>query len=277
MSRLGDGDLVDNPVKHYISWKNIQTTKVIDGEEYKKITGGEFRYSTKNAEGEYENTSISMPFEFAILDKDTFSYKGNDKANNNRYIWTKEISKYTTGNQELRCKEGVLYNFDIADLRGKETKDKIKGKIREVSKDIDYTQSIYIAVLVDGQYEIWNMQLNGAALSGGNGDVKKKKPAPEDVNDGWFGFLKTVRGKELRHTIVVNDFKPKKIGDVSFMIPVFELGEPLEKDTLDSLDTQWQEVQTFLKAQAKYNESKAEAKPELATTAVETEKDPWDN
>lgn len=279
MSRLTNQELVPNPVQRYVSWKNVQTTKVIDGEEYKKITGGNFNYYDKNAFNETKrenglNVTVPMPFEFAILDKDTFSYKGNDKANNNRYVWTKEISKYTTGNVELKSKEGVLYTFDIADLRAKETKDKVKGKIREVSKDIDYTQSVYISVLVNKQWEIWNLQINGGALSGGNGKKEKKDIPKEDLNDGWFGFLQTIRGKEFSHTIVVKDFKPKKNGDVTFMIPVFELGNPIETEDGRKLDELCQEVEDFLKASAKYTETKEE----LATAGVEVNEDlPWND
>ena len=274
MSRLGDGDLVDNPVKHYISWKNIQTTKVIDGEEYKKITGGEFRYSTKNAEGEYENTSIPMPFEFAILDKDTFSYKGNDKANNNRYVWTKEMSKFTTGTIDVKSKEGVLYSFNFSDLRSKdkETRESVKTKIKAVCKDtkaMNYTQSVYIAVKVNGEYEIWNIQIQKAALTGGNGDGTGKVKE-EDKNDGWFNFLKSINGKQYKNTIIVDNFKKKTNGDVSFMIPVYELGNPISKEDGAKLDVLCQQVLDFLKATAKYTET--------TTTEVveEAEKMPWD-
>lgn len=260
MSRLSSDELVGNPVKKYLSWKNIQTTKVIDGEEYKKIIGGEYIYYDKDLFNEEKgengvNVSIDFPFEFAILEGNCFSYKGNDKTNNNRYVWTKEISKYTTGNVDVKTKEGVLYTFNIEDLRSKnkETREKVKKEIKAVCKDtkaMQYTQSVYIAVKVDGEYEIWNIQIQKAPLTGGNGDGTSKVKE-EDRNDGWFNFLKTTKGNYLKNTIVVDNFKKKVNGDVTFMIPVYELGNSINKEDLAKLEVLYEEVQSFLKYSAK--------------------------
>jgi len=281
MGRLNDQDLVNNPVKRYVNWKNIQVTKVIDGEEFKKIVGGEYNYYDKEAFNEKKgenglNIVIEFPFEFAILEDSCFSYKGNDKTNNNRYVWTKEMSKYTTGTVDVKCKEGVLYNFAYSDLRSKdeETRDKIKAKIKAVCKDtkaMQYTQSVYIGVKVDGKYEIWNLQIQKAPLTGGNGDGTTKVKE-EDKHDGWFNFLKTIPGKQYKNTIVVNSFKKKTNGDVSFMIPVYELGNPISKEDGLELDNLCKEVEIFLKASAKFTETKEEL-----VEAEVNEELPWDS
>ena len=217
-SRKHQDELVANPAKHFLQWSNIQTKKVVDGEEYKKITGGEFRYYDKdliNEEtGKGTNVSIPMPFEFAILNSDCFSFKGNDKKKNNRYVWSNEANEYSK-TIEVKCKEdgsvANLMSFTKEDYKNKTKKEAIKEQLKGFGAS--YTQSVYISPKTeDGFTEIWNIQLDGGALSGGNGQ-NFSEVDPEDKYDGWFGFLKQAKlqGKNLlQHVVKVENYKPKE-------------------------------------------------------------------
>lgn len=264
-SRNRDLDKRENVAKKFLNWKNLQTVKVIDGEEYKKITGGEFQYYEKDTINPETNepgltVSVSKPFEFAVLDSDCYSFKGNDKSKDNRYVWSNEVSKYTK-DVELKCKEGSLLKFTTEEYKNKDTKAALKEKIKGLGAK--YTQSVYIAVREDEDWEIWNIQLGGGSLSGGNDP--KKKIEPEDLNDGWFGFTKQAKGKILTHTIVVDQVKPKKNGDVSFMIPVYEVGEPINKQDNERLSELAKEVEEFLKYKASVGTKEDVEEPVAAT------------
>lgn len=265
-SRKNQDELVANPAKKFLKWANIQTVKVVDGEEFKKITGGEFRYSVKNEDtGEWSNISVEMPFEFAILNGDCFSWKGTDETKNNRFVWTNEVNGYTKS-VTLKGKEkgentSNLMSFNREDYSNKDKKEAIKEKLSGFAAD--YTQSVYISPKTkDGFTEIWNLQLQKAPLTGGNGKKRGNEIDPEDKYDGWFGFMKQCQLKSvntLKNTIVVNSYKAKKNGDVKFMIPVYEVGNPIAEQEDAQLTVLFEELEAYHKVDAaKYNSKEEE-------------------
>lgn len=264
-----------NPAKRFLNWANVQTVKVIDGEEFKKITGGEFRYYDRdliNEEtGKGTNVGMEFPFEFAVLNSDCFSWKGNDKNNDNRFVYSNEVTEYTK-NITLSCKTNgnttKLMSFTKEDYKDDKKKVVLKEKLKGFAAK--YTQSVYISPKTsDGFTEIWNLQLDGGALTGGHGKKKGNEIDPEDKYDGWFGFVKQAGRNILKQTVVVDTYKAKKNGDVKFMIPVYTLGEAITKEEDEQLSQLFEQLEAYHKADAVKNSGNQEQETVAANTTDE--------
>jgi len=249
-----DFDKILSPVSKFLTWKNVQTTKVIDGEEYKKITGGEFGWSKKNENEEWENHSIPLPFEFAVLNSDCYSWKVKDKKKSDKFITTNEVNEYTKNIVARKWDNGVteVLKFTKEDYKNDKTKEDIKNKLKSLG--VDYHQNVYISPKTkEGYTEIYCISLAGGALNGGHGKKKKNEIPEEDKFDGWFGFMTKLKVNKsqkllLSNTVKVENFKPKISGDVKFMIPVYEIGEAISKEEsqqLQDLFTKLDEYQKY--------------------------------
>lgn len=221
MSRLNQGALVPNPCVKYLQWKNITEEKIIDGEKVEIPKGGAFSYYDKDTK---TNVFVKIPLEFAIIDPDLVTFKGFDEVEK-RGLYSNEVR-----NQDqivnLRSKDEKVLSFKLEDY--KKHKDFLKGV------GVKYTRSIYIAVEVKDEWEIWNLQLNGSSFTGGNDmDVKN----PDEENDGWIAFTNNMaKGKMYSNFFKVTGFKNKKKGKIKFSIPVFEVGEKIDTEVGGKLD-----------------------------------------
>ena len=250
-------DSLPNPASKFLTWKNTQTVKIVDGEEYKKITGGEFTWSKKNDNEEWENFSIELPFEFAILNSDCSSWKVKDKKKSDKFITTNEMTAYSKNIVARKWDNGVteVYRFTKEDYKNDETKEQIKKKLNALG--VDYHQNVYISPKTkDGYTDIYCLTLTGGALTGGHGKKKGKEIPEEDKFDGWFGFMNQLKYTKsqkllLSNTVAVNTFKAKINGDIKFMIPVYELGETIPKEESLQLQELFDKLDEYQKADAK--------------------------
>lgn len=238
MSRTTELTIKENPCKRYIQWSTLKKIIVVDGEEIEKLDGGAFSYYNKETK---EKLHVKLPFKFAVLDKDLVTFRGyNDTTKMG--CWSGE---YRTGlksnpNQivSIRNKEKELLSFKIGDY--KINKDAVKGVSAK------FTQSVYIAVEVEGEWEIWNIGLSGGAFNGSPEDFNK--PTEEEKKAGWMNFTKNNRAYLTSNFIEVNSYLVRKKGSNKFVIPEWELGKEINaEDTakLNALDTELQEYLSY--------------------------------
>ena len=175
-----------------------------------------------------------------MLEQDTFNYKG----------YSKILESYVYSN-EVRNRYGVKSDGEMeVTLRSSKTKEEItKAKVKDLQKvkpfldshGANKTQSVYVAVQVGKEWEIWNLQLQKSQLSGG---VDPKNKTEADKTAGWWNFSKVFRGKFMTHMIEVNKFEAKKTDMTKYSIPKFELGETIsdeDGEILTALDVELQE------------------------------------
>ncbi len=232
MSRTTQSEILENPCKKFLQWKTIKETIKIDGDEVEKIKGGTFVYWDKDKE---ENFPIKLPLKFAILNPDLVCFKGYDEKNK-RGVYSNEV-KEPEHLVTVKSKKDILMTFRKGEY--KVNKDTLKGL------GAKYTQSVYIAVPGKDGFEIWNLQLSGAALTGAN-DMENKNP--EEAEDGWFAFTKAHRNALYKNFLEVGGFKPKKKGSSKFTIPIYSVGAEIEdadSQELNLLDAQLNEYLDF--------------------------------
>jgi len=252
MSRTTQNEILESPCKKYLKWSTIKETIKIDGDEVEKIKGGTWQYYDKEKE---EKVNVKLPLVFSILNQDLVSFKGYDEKNK-RGIWSNEVrDKDHVVN--IRAKDEKLLTFKLSEY--KLSKDKIQGLGGK------YTKSVYIAVDVEGTFEIWNLQLSGSSLTGA---IDMDNPDPSEREDGWFGFTKVNKSKLYSNFIEVSTFKMKKKGSSKFTIPVYSLGEEIDaatSDQLNELDKQLTEYLDYYfdKPEAVKEEKKEEADDSL--------------
>ncbi len=232
MSRTTQKEILENPCKKFLKWTTVKEVLTIDGDEVEKIKGGTWQYYDKDKE---EKVNIKLPLEFCILNNDLTAFKGYDEKNK-RGVWSNEVrDKDQVVN--LRTKDEKLLSFKLSEYKiNKDTITGFGGK---------YTRSVYIGVFVNGEFEIWNLQLSGSSLTGA---VNVETPDPDEKEDGWFGFTKVNKSKLYTNFINVSTFKLKKKGQSKFTIPVYEVGTEIsEEDSqkLNELDKQLNEYLEF--------------------------------
>ena len=229
MSRTTQKEILENPCKKFLKWTTVKEVLTIDGDEVEKIKGGTWQYYDKDTE---EKVNIKLPLEFAILNNDLVAFKGYDEKNK-RGVWSNEV-KDKDHLVNLRTKDEKLLSFKLSEY--KLNKDKITGFGGK------YTKSVYIAVSVQGNFEIWNLQLSGAALTGA---VDMETPDPSEKEDGWFGFTKVNKSKLYSNFINVDGFKPKKKGSSKFTIPVYSVGEDISEEDSQKLNELDKELNAY--------------------------------
>lgn len=221
MSRTTQKEIQDNPCTKFLQWKTLKKTVIVDEEEVETIKGGSFVYYDKDTK---TNIPIKLPLKFAILNMDLACFKGYDESRK-RGVWSNEVNK---PEQEvvIRCKEEKLLSFKRSEY--KINGDKIK------SLGAKFTNSVYIAVLNEKEWEIWNLQLSGASLTGSPEDFNKL--TEDEKKDGWFSFTKHNKSKLYSNFVEVASFKAKKKGTNKFVIPVYTLGEEIDDSTAEILN-----------------------------------------
>lgn len=191
-------DIKENPCKRYLQW---------DSEK------GEFNWYDKDAKAK---VPITTPFEFLVLDELTTIKGFYEKENTG--VWSNEVKNTKTQALTVRTKSGVLEEGLYQDI-----KDKLD------TYGAGYTRSLYIGVKnEDNEFEIWNIQMKGAAFS------------------GWLEFCKTAKNKIYSEKVSFVSFRSDKKGRVTFTVPEFALSACSDEDNTAAkqLDV---ELQDYLK------------------------------
>jgi len=229
MSRTRGQEVVERPCSKYLTWKTIKETKVIDGQEVDVIKGGYFTYWDSVLE---ERVTLEKMPPFAILDDTHVTFKGYNEGLK-QGVWSNEV-RDKNHKAVIRNKQGILFEFPLGDY--KNVKDIVAGKSAK------YTKSVYVGVHVDGEWQVWNLQLGGSQLTGG-GDPKSKDAIDKEL--GWFNFMNNVvKGKKNKVFIELDKFVMRKKGASKYTVPKFVIGDYITEEEgaeLDKLDTQLQE------------------------------------
>ncbi len=280
MSRTTQSEIQESPVSSgkFLKWTTVKETILVDGEEVDKIKGGMFQYFDKELGDAGEKVNIPLPFRFAVLNADYVTFKGYDEKRK-RGVWSNEGSK-PEHQITIKAKDENLLSFKMGDYSVDKSKDQASEKER-VTKLKDavkgttakYTKSVYIAVDVEGEWEIWNLQISGAALSGSPVDFNKM--SVEEKKEGWLNFSNNNRAKFFSNMIEVNEYKLKKKGDSKFTIPVFTIGSEISAEDGKVLDTLDKELNKYFDYYHKpKGEKKEEEQDEPDDVEIPTEVDP---
>lgn len=205
-----NAEIMESPCKKFLTWSSIT-------DDDDKIIDAGFNFWDKNKGDKGEKVYVKPPLKFALLNDDCVTFKGyNEKSKQG--VWSNEASK-PNHEIKIKSKQGTLLQFKLSEY--KDNKDNVEGL------GAKYTKSVYIAVYVDGAWEMWNLQLSGAALSGA---VDKDNTDESERFHGWFNFIKGFKSKIFSNMIVVKDFQLKKKGKTKFTIPLYELGEAISQE-----------------------------------------------
>lgn len=267
MSRTTSVEIKDNPAKLFLQWGTVKEKKMIDGEEEEIFKGGTFSYYDKEAK---EKVPVKLPFRFAILNDELVRFSGYDEKRK-RGVYSNEVrDKDHVVN--IKTKEGTILSFKKGDYN--KDNQTLKNNVKDFGAK--FTQSVYIAVENEkGEWEIQNIQLSGAPLTGGI-DPKNKKE--DEKFDGWYNFLSNNKGKKYTHFVEVNKFKPKKKGTNKYSIPVYEFGEEIDAETSEKLNQLDRELNDYLEYvfASRKDDSVAPPIDEEAEAAAQAEPMPWE-
>lgn len=234
--------IVDKPAKRYLQWSSENQT---------------FQYWDRDAE---ENVNISLPFQFVVLNDDYTTWKGyNDKAEAGIYSnEVKDISQKSKETMTVICGKKVV---------AEGTYQEIKEKVKAIGGK--YTKSIYVAVKnEDGDYEVWNLQIKGGALTGGQ--KQGETPAKEDKLDGWIAFSNDLKRSLYGKEIQVANIKPKKNKATKYVIPIFEVSRDLTAEENSFFDEMTYKLDETLKDYKAYLKSKSDDAEKTETEDVTT-------
>lgn len=176
MSRSNNVTVI-NPAKYFFEWAG--------GKEQ-----GYFYYFDKT---EGKKKKINLPFRFLVLD--TLSTITGFSDSDNSGIWSNEVRDTKTTPFVVKTKNGVIKEGIY-----KEISDSIKNA------GADYTASVYVAYMDNGEMVIAHLKLKTTALS------------------AWYDFNKKLRqtGKSIYSVAVsVNESTEGKKGSVMYRTPVF--------------------------------------------------------
>lgn len=276
MSRLEQstqGDLIRNPAARFLEFKNMYTKEevVLKGKkkEIKVFEKCGFNYSEKVGE-EWVQHFVDLPLEFAVLNGDWVNFKGWNETEKCKY-WSNEV-KNADDTISIRNKEGIVYEFTLNDKWGKVAGSKVKDellskKVNAALKGLNVKQhsSIYIGLKNedDGSFELVNLQLKGANLSGVRENEDKSKPS------GWWNFSKKYKqGNALYSKFVqVNDYTVEDGELGEYGVLNWEMGSKIgdeDNEKLEELFNQLEEYHKFYLNKPKVVVE--ETKAELVTT-----------
>lgn len=193
--------IIESPCKKFLQWESDNS---------------EFSYWDKSLGEKGEKVKVPLPLRFAVLDELSTikGYHEGDKSG----IWSNEVRDIKTGILIPRTTKGVI-------VEGTYTL--IKDEINAAGGK--YTKSLYVAVInEDGEFEIQNLQLKGAAFS------------------GWIEFTQKVGNKIYTQAIICHNFRSEKKGKVTYTVPEFKLDiiSPDENEICQALD---EDLQKYLK------------------------------
>lgn len=191
-------DIVSSPCSKFLSWNS---------------ENGEFEWYNKETK---EKVAVNLPFDFAVLDELTTAKGYSEKDSSG--IWANEIKDLKTQVLTVRTSKGVI----------------VEGLYNDIKAEIDsagggYTRSLYIGVKnEDGEWEIQNIQLKGAAFS------------------GWLDFTKEAKQKIYTELVSCHSFSNEKKGKVTYTCPQFKL-KALDSSDNEALKELDRELQAYLK------------------------------
>lgn len=222
MASIFEQPKVDNPCKKYLKWSSLDACFM----EYDKESGENVKH---------EN------LEFTCI-KDMVTLKGYSEKNSSS-LWANEVENLKTQKLNIYCK--VNDNKTIL-LSG------LYADIKADAKDLGakYTQSVYIAVDVEGVTEIWNLQMTGSG------------------REGWFDFTKTNKAFNGGKVTFTGFEKRGKTKAVTYNVPMFSLGP---NDNLENAKIEGKKVMDYLKSYLTASQTilKVEDESEMVETAEE--------
>lgn len=200
--------ILENECKKFFKWSTLEDSEG-------KITGATFVYWDKENQ---KNVEAKLPFTFALLDDSCMTIKGYNERTG-QGVYSNEVN-HPDHELVIKSNKETLLKFKRSDYKA--NKDAIEGFGGK------YHQSVYGAMLNEkGEYELINLQLKGAALTGA---VDESNPEEDDKNAGWMNFKKFFKTKMYSNMITVKDYKLRKKGKTRFTTPLFEVGSEITKE-----------------------------------------------
>jgi hypothetical protein len=228
MASIFEQPKVDNPCTKYLKWSSLDACFL----EYNKETGENVKH---------EN------LEFTCI-KDMVTLKGYSEKHASS-LWANEVENLKTQSLNIYCKikdnKTVLISGLYAD---------IKADAKELGAK--YTQSVYIAVDVDGTTEIWNLQMTGSG------------------REGWFDFTKTNKAFNGGKVVFTGFEKRGKTKAVTYNVPTFKLQA---NDNLENAKIEGKKVMDYIKSYltASQTSAKEEVEPELVISSEDNDDLPF--
>lgn len=239
------GELLSNPAKKFLQFKNYYTKESITvkgkKKEVKVFDKCGFTWAEKIDE-EWVNHEVDLPLEFAIINGDWVSFKGWNEEEKTMY-YSNEV-KDAKSVISIRNKEGIVYEFTLNDMWGKvegsKVKDEAKSKlVKSKLKALNVKQhsSIYVGMKNDeGNYELVNFQLKGANLSGSKNEDHKPS--------GWWNVSKALKAAKKIYTynIQMNDWitEDGELGE--YGVVNWTLGDPLTSEQNEELEVLYNDL-----------------------------------
>jgi hypothetical protein len=239
------GQLIPNPAKRFLEPKNNYTVETITTAKGKKTEVKAFDsvslgYSEKNGE-EWEQKTLDLPIEFAILNGDWVNFKGWNDTDKCKY-WSNEV-KDNTSTITIRNKEGIVFEFTLKEMWEKVpgTKNKTENakNIAARLKELNVKQHSSIYIVLRGTDEIINLQLKGSNLSGSKD--------PENQPSGWWNVSKKFKPNNnlYKYWFQINDWLEETTDIGTFGILNFTQGELISKEDGVSLDALFDELAAY--------------------------------
>ncbi|WP_228853271.1 hypothetical protein [Aegicerativicinus sediminis] len=183
-----------NPAYRFLEWKSNEKC---------------FSYYDKEKK---ENVNVELPIKGLFLEH-YHTVKGwHDKSESG--IYSNEV--YSIANEEISVK--AFKGGEIASGIYKDIKERIKNSGGR------YTRSIY---LMDEDGHIFNLQLKGAAVGG----IKKEKSIDKEDVPGYSDFYRENSHLLDNQWVEITEAKGGKSGSVKYSIPLFEVGEVIDRAT----------------------------------------------
>jgi hypothetical protein len=192
MSRLKQGDIVDNPTVKYVKWKSSTQS---------------FQYWDKSAnDGEGERVDVTLPLKFIVLD-DLVSISGfvknRGKKDKGAAVYSNQVRADYADPTSAKYIPLVVKRADDGEILAEGLYKDIKDSLPDGCK---YTRNIYALVQLENkEWEIWCISLSGAGFA------------------GWRNFTDK-KGRKFIYEdgIVCEDFKVEKNAAISYNVPVFK-------------------------------------------------------
>lgn len=276
MSRLnpGENNFLPNPCSKFLNFKNIYTKEIVKikgkEKEIKVFDSCGFEWGEKDADDKWVSHEVRLPIKFAILDKDWVNFKGYCDADKTMY-WSNEV-KTATDVINIRNKDKTVYSFTLNELWGKTPGSKVKDEAKSKAVKAKLTalgvkqhSSIYIALVNErGEFEMANLQLKGANLSG------SKDVSPS----GWWNVQKDFSkfNKIYTHFLEINNFivESGELGEYGILN--YELGDVISAEDTEVINDLARQLETY---HVEYSK-KAEVSTPEPVTAMEHSDLPFD-
>lgn len=222
--------LAKNPAELFITWKG--------GDEQ-----GYFEYYDKEQEDRSKrNVRVDLK-DFVVLDKDLFNITGWDDDNRIQYISNevREVTDLLVVKAYQKSTDGKPSKNWFAHTG---TYEQLKDLVKN-SKVLKYTRSVYIG----WQGRLCHVQLTGAAFSQWIKDVESNS----NFQRCLISHVKNETGKK---------------GNVKYLFPHFNVGEPMDPETLEQMTAIDRDIlQPYLK---EYLARNKKGSPESTQTSAET-------